>query len=322
MPQSYLVLAYGENLYAENEKQNYQDILANGLFKSFHAKSIFTTSYKNMANPLDLLYELSEGRLRQSYKENWNELLEIAGIIKNKLNTFLQASPAQNIIILENGAYFKFFDTDKNQFLDFDQISEGYRSYIILLTDIIMRILAARKRLLINGYKTEEIFDKVKGAIIIDEFDKHMHPSWQRTFLKTLRKEFPKIQFFLSTHNIVSLQSAEGEKIFIISEKKGKVQIEEELLAFGNTIEETYRIFFDDKIYSEKANEIIEEFNKLKRFAIVKKEKKYLAEYISKSEKIKSEFKEEQSENFTNALNIDIAYLTDFFKKQENDKNQ
>ena len=324
LPQSYLVLAYGENLYAkkhpfEEYGKDYQDILVSGTFQSYFTKSIFTTSYEYMANPLELFYELSEGRLRQVHKKNWTELLELAKILKDKLNDFLEKSTTNKFKIKQDGAYYKFYDKEKKQFLEFEQISEGYRSYIVLLTDIIMRILAARKRLLVNGFKIKDIFTKVKGAIIIDEFDKHMHPSWQRIFLKTLKEEFPQIQFFLSTHNIVSLQSAEGEKVFVLSEKDGEIDINNEILSVGNTIEEINSIYFDGKIYSDRAGVKIEEFSKLKRLAIVNKNEKYLNEYIEKAKSVKKEFKEQQSESFVNALNIDIAYLKDFFKKQKND---
>lgn len=264
LPQSYLVLSYGENLYAKEhpfkkQKLDYQDVLAKGLHSSEHTEAIFKTSYEYMANPLDLLYELSEGQFKQEYQPIKDELLEIAEIIKNKLNRFLEKSTTQNLIIEKIGAYYKFFDKKKNQVLDFEQISEGYRSYIILLTDIILRILAARKHLLVNDFELKDIFEKVKGAIIIDEFDKHMHPSWQRIFLKTLTEEFPLIQFFLSTHNIVSLQSAEGYKIIILKEDG----IIEEKIPVGYSIEAIYNEYFDEHLFSDK---ITKKLNKLKQW--------------------------------------------------------
>lgn len=265
LPASYLVLAYGENLYAKKHpfkefNSDYQDVLVNGMYKWYHTESIFTTSYEFMANPLDLLYELSEGRLKQEHQVLKEEIKEIAEIISNKLNVFLEKASAQKFRIKLDGAFYKFFNVETKQFIDFNQISEGYRSYIILLTDIVMRIIAARKRLLINGFELHEIFKKVKGAIIIDEFDKHMHPSWQRTFLRTLKEEFPLIQFFLSTHNIVSLQSAEGEKVFVISEENGKIEIKDEKIPLGYSIEALYDHYFDENFYSQNITDKLLKF--------------------------------------------------------------
>ena len=35
------------------------------------------------------------------------------------------------------------------------------------------------------------------GIVIIDEIDAHLHPTWQRRFIPTLRNNFPNLQFFL-----------------------------------------------------------------------------------------------------------------------------
>jgi len=272
LPQSYLVLAYGENLYAEkhpfkdDEDLSYQDVLAKGFYKSYHTSSIFSTTYNKMPNPLDLLNSLTEKELAVKYLPLKQEFNQLHKIIFEKLNKLLAISSAKKIEIVKEGDSYKF--KDNNIIVDFDQISEGYRSYIILLTDIILRILAARNKLLVNGYKIDEIFDKVKGTIIIDEFDKHMHPSWQRTFLKTLKTEFPNIQFFLSTHNIVSLQSAEGKKIFVLNDR-GEIENADEKIPLGWSIEALYSHYFDEYFFSDEITQKIKEL-KLRRDKMLK----------------------------------------------------
>lgn len=265
LPQSYLLLAYGENIYTNKKPfDNYQDILKDGNYQSYHTKAIFSTTYESMINPLDLFYELSEGQIKESNREFKQELLGLVEIIFLKLNDFLSASNAKQISIKKDGAYYKFYDANQNLFLDFEQISEGYRSYIILIADIVFRILAARNKLLVADYKINEIFEKVKGVIIIDEFDKHMHPSWQRTFLSTLRKEFPLIQFFLSTHNIVSLQSAEGNKVFVISVKNNTIDIMHEEIPVGYSVEALYEHYFDEHLYSNEITKKLSAFKKIR----------------------------------------------------------
>jgi len=294
LPQSYLVLAYGENIYSrehafKDEKQDYQDILASGNYRSYHTKAIFTTSYEYMINPLDLLYELSDGQIKQDYQALKVELSEIADIIRNKLNSFLEKSTSINFRIEKNGAYYKFFDTDKNQFLDFEQISEGYRSYIILLADIIFRILAARKRLLVYNFTTKQIFENVKGAIIIDEFDKHMHPSWQRTFLKTLREEFPKIQFFLSTHNLFSLQSAEGFMAFILETNEKKTSITGKKIERGLSIDSIFNMYFggNNNFFGYETEQLFDQFYALlKKVKLLKATNNEIGEFKNVADKL------------------------------------
>ncbi len=261
LPENYFVLAYGENLYSKNslykEELDVQDVLVEGNYKSKHVKSLFVGAYENMPNPAKILYEISAGlRVEYSKEPAITELSNIEKLICKKLNDFLKASPAKQFVFKLDGAHYKFYDKENNLFINFSQISEGYRSYITLLTDIIFRILAARKRLMTEDYPLKDIFKNVRGAIIIDEFDKHMHPSWQRTFLGTLKEEFPNIQFFLSTHNVVAMQSAEGERVFVLEDEK----IRSEEIPVGYSLEALYELYFNENFYSEKITEKLTEF--------------------------------------------------------------
>jgi len=87
-----------------------------------------------------------------------------------------------------------------------------------------------------------------------------LHPSWQRKLLSQLKETFPNIQFVLSTHNIVSLQSAEGEKIFVMSVENGKVSIEDGNIPIGYSIEALYEYYFDEHAYSVKITEKLSRF--------------------------------------------------------------
>ena len=37
-----------------------------------------------------------------------------------------------------------------------------------------------------------------EGVVLIDEIELHMHPSWQRKVLNTLKSVFPNIQFIIT----------------------------------------------------------------------------------------------------------------------------
>lgn len=321
IPQSYLILAYGENLFAQknpfaSENQNYQDILANGFYNPVHVSPIFNVSYPFMTNPLELLLDLSQERLRQKHKAQAEELEEIARIIQNKLNVFLKRSTAQALQIQRDGSSFYFLDTERKLYLDLDQISEGYRSYIILIADIVFRILAARKKLLVNGFELKQIFKNVKGAIIIDEFDKHIHPAWQKTFLKNLREEFPKIQFFLSTHNIASLQSAEGEKIFVLTQSNGEIHIQNEKIPEGLSIEALYGRYFDEHFFSHEITQRLSSFKKRRREMMRNKKFDELDNPNSDFMKQAGELRKISSQT---SLIVDIE-LQQLFKQKENAK--
>lgn len=82
----------------------------------------------------------------------------------------------------------------------FEYLSSGFKSLIILILGIIMEIEFRFGDL---DIKVED-FD---GIIIIDEIDVHLHPTWQAQILDVLKKIFPKVQFFVSTHSPHVIQS-------------------------------------------------------------------------------------------------------------------
>lgn len=82
----------------------------------------------------------------------------------------------------------------------FEYLSSGFKSLIILVLGIIMEI---EFRFGNSDIKVED-FD---GIIIIDEIDVHLHPTWQTQILDTLKKIFPNVQFFVSTHSPHVIQS-------------------------------------------------------------------------------------------------------------------
>jgi predicted ATP-binding protein involved in virulence len=88
------------------------------------------------------------------------------------------------------------------------QLSDGQRNLLALVGDIAMRM--AR----LNPHLGEKVLEETEGVVLIDELDLHLHPEWQRDVVNNLKKTFPKIQFFVTTHSPFIIQSlSEGEHI-------------------------------------------------------------------------------------------------------------
>lgn len=245
IPQTYLALAYGENLFVDKTYpiKEHIDGLDTGNYKTHHVASIFNNYFIELPNPLEILDKLQDAEIPPKYSsEKKQELISIRKLLLNTLNNFLEIQPIKHLRIEQKDRYFKFIDRNETE-LSLYQISEGYRSNIVLLTDIFVKILSARKKLFIEEVKLEDIFKNVKGTIIIDEFDKHLHPVWQRTFINSLTGILPNIQFILTTHNILALQSAEGEKAFILDNLTETLKPER--INLGYSIESIYDKFFD-----------------------------------------------------------------------------
>lgn len=97
----------------------------------------------------------------------------------------------------------KVFFEEKGCFLSIDQLSEGYRSIIIFVCDLLYRL-----------YKnnSDDIF-KTKGVVLVDEIDQHLHLKWQRIIVSKLRNIFPNMQFIFTTHSPTIIQGASDDSI-------------------------------------------------------------------------------------------------------------
>lgn len=103
-------------------------------------------------------------------------------------------------------------DVDKVEFtekgaspISFHQLSEGYKSIIIFVCDLIFRLSKNA-----NG---ERSIRELKGVVLVDEIDLHLHPKWQRVIIDKLRKTFPLIQFIFTTHSPTIIQGASQDAI-------------------------------------------------------------------------------------------------------------
>jgi predicted ATP-dependent endonuclease of OLD family len=72
-------------------------------------------------------------------------------------------------------------------------LSDGYRSILALMGDLIWRML--------DHFPDSDNPLLEEGVVLIDELDIHLHPVWQRKIAMLLREQFPNIQFIVATHS-------------------------------------------------------------------------------------------------------------------------
>ena len=71
-------------------------------------------------------------------------------------------------------------------------------------------IMAYRHRFAQDWHKKE-------GIIFVDEIENHLHPSWQRRVIPALRKHFPNVQIFATTHSpfvVAGLRRGQIHKLY------------------------------------------------------------------------------------------------------------
>lgn len=98
------------------------------------------------------------------------------------------------------------------------ELSSGYAS--------ILKIIQA----IVAGYAffTNEIqLQNVRGIVLVDEIESHLHTKWQSEIIPLLKEIFPNTTFYITTHSsIVLTQLSEGEAYRLIRNEEGVVMTE------------------------------------------------------------------------------------------------
>ena len=178
------------------------------------------------------------------------------------------------------------------------QLSTGETSLLNLFLSILRDFDSTGQRFT----KTEEI----RGIVVVDEIDLHLHTIHQYDVLPALMKMFPRVQFIVTTHSpffILGMQKTFREDGFSLYElPQGQEISPEEFSEFGNA----YRSFTETKKFKEDIRKEIENAQKPVVFMEGKTDVKYLkraAELLGKKELLQR-VELEDEEGYGNLDNI------------------
>ena len=213
-----------DNSTFNKERQKHKNLFAYGSHRGNNCKmSVDKSGYLTLFNASMDLKDPMEWLIEIYNLTNDNENIEISlekaiSIIKNLLNREIEIS------VNSKSVTFK----EKGSFVDFEQLSAGYRSVIILICDLLNRLSK-------NQPNTEDI-SLFRGVVLIDELELHLHPKWKYNFMHTLRKILPNIQFIVTTHSPTVLLGASKKAVFykIYKDTTG-VQISNQIANEGYT---------------------------------------------------------------------------------------
>lgn len=94
-----------------------------------------------------------------------------------------------------------FFDTPYKARVPMAELSDGYRTTLAFLLDVLQHVSHAfdlgQVIRVANGHAVVD----AEAVVLIDEIDSHLHPEWQRTLPRWLRTRFPNVQFIVATHS-------------------------------------------------------------------------------------------------------------------------
>lgn len=205
-----IVLPIRAKAYIGNSGQNFDQLIAYGanrLKRDSKSDNLPTDSLFNKPTVFlsiddiltQFMLQLHDQKDGKKYKKAFKTLQGIfCKIIPDLERIEISDDVIKNILYKEKFA---------EKALMYDYLSTGFRSWITLIGDILKRY-----------YKTnQKVFNtsKLKLIILIDEFDLHLHPKWQRKLPSLLSGIFKNVQFIVSTHSPIPLLGAPENSAFL-----------------------------------------------------------------------------------------------------------
>ncbi|HDM8042358.1 TPA: ATP-binding protein [Vibrio campbellii] len=103
---------------------------------------------------------------------------------------------------------FEIHQANKTPF-QFNELSSGFSAIMYIYSDLLMKV------------ELKDIpADQLKGIVLIDEIDAHLHVSLQRRILSFFTRAFPCIQFIVTTHSPFVVQSVDDSVIYDLSKRE------------------------------------------------------------------------------------------------------
>ena len=159
-------------------------------------------SYENLFKPVKPLNDITKW-LKNTYKKNPVLFERIAFAIRQ----LLPHDFPDNVLTIEKGEIM-FKNSEKL----FSELSDGFKSTIILAVDLMMKLSSAQADI-----------DKISGIALIDELGNQLHPRWQMRIVDQLRNVFPNVNFIVSTHHPLCLRGASKGEILLLKNVEGVV---------------------------------------------------------------------------------------------------
>ena len=111
--------------------------------------------------------------------------------------------------------------------VSFSQLSDGYKSVIIWVSDLIARL--SERQPYVNRIQD------FRGIVLVDEIGVYLHPKWQYMIVRKLRSWFPLIQFIFTTHSPIVIMGASKDAAFYkVYKEEGVTKVTEAVDSISN----------------------------------------------------------------------------------------
>ena len=175
-----------ENIYVKIKGKGIDNIISSGedeRFTQINQFAVYGTSRLNIDGEKDkktktynlfnadgILRNIEDGLIdwqNENQKKYYNKAKEILLKMLSPYITDIE------IIQIKSKNIVRYTERDSDKKLVYSELAAGFRSIIAIAGDIILRLS-----------EQQDNIDDLKGIVIIDEFDLHLHPIWQKEMVK------------------------------------------------------------------------------------------------------------------------------------------
>lgn len=231
-----------------------------------------------LQNP-ELVFRRAIDEAHKRYKKDSQKAKKYAektfAHLRKLLETLLNLDDKDRIFLTKTGLEVKSKRWGR---AELGALGDGYRSTTTWVLDLISwwMLQLEKKSFLSNR--------KVKGIVLIDEVEQHLHPKWQIKIMQLLQGEFNEIQFIATTHSPLVISGCKEIPVYILSKGKHKQKH-----VYGWLAEDVYReIMGLESSRAELFNRDIRDYEEL-HYNMLKKKMSPKDKY--KLKKFKKEFK-------------------------------
>lgn len=135
----------------------------------------------------------------------------------------------------------------KDGWFRYTQLGYGYQSMLSWVIDLCKRMF--------EKYPDSDNPLQESAVVLIDEIDLHLHPKWQRDIIAIISNVFKNVQFIVTTHSPLVIQSMNEVNLYVLRRQGEKLIAEHSPITnfSGWTVEEILRetMKMDDDVYSD-----------------------------------------------------------------------
>ncbi len=116
-----------------------------------------------------------------------------------------------------------------------DALSDGYLTTTGWVIDLIARWVTLQDRELTPV--GPDLLAQMRGVVLLDEIDLHLHPLWQLRIIDDVRRLFPRMTFVVTTHNPLALQGARPGEIYVVRADGGRIELTQRDIRPGHDVD-------------------------------------------------------------------------------------